>query len=755
MKSGHLKLLILIPLLAIAQVGIAQETDTQPNLQPSEQECLDTVQGAQAELPEVVNTNRGDTYYKFQWYLHGTAYQRYQRRDRLNENSTTSSIHINVEPAWEKGYRGEGTYIAIVDHDIDPKHPDLGPNLVTECSYDYNNENLHIHNPDNESPPGHGVQVSGIAIARGYNGVGIRGVAPLAKFFILSTGGGGSLGSFMNRLTRNRKITAVSNHSYSASPFGRLSNMLFKAIETGLSKGFYGKGTVYVWAAGNQASLDYNTNYNTWANHYSGVTVCSVDYQGKHNDESNQGASLWVCAPSIDAHSRYGIFTTAVGVGANYGGGRYTSLAGGTSSSTPMVSGVVALMRQANPNLSWRDVKLILAASAAHNDPEDSDWQSTSIKYGAFAADPNGRYRFNHKYGFGLVDAYQAVRIAEHWVNLPEQATAAQAHKQINTTATRIESSLLVQSDIDFIEHVEPTIDFKINRWRDLSIELISPAGTTSILAARARRTSINRGYDGAWRFGSSKHLGEAPSGTWRLIARNALGGMITLRNWKLKIRGYQVQLDAVATDHLSDLNKDNELTLSLSGAHWREALTPSDFRLNNAPPGLNISSIEHTSSSQVIKLKLGFTGSLDKAYLFEVAATTATVSNLVGSLTSNAVEIAPINLQKTSLFASILGLSYHLSASELLTSPTTLSYIIELLDETQQSVLEATELAELGFTIEDGAIYGIPKQVGRYHLRVRAMREEGGVIREETFAFNILPPVKIRAKVFLEGFLQ
>ena len=40
----------------------------------------------------------------------------------------------------------------------------------------------------------------------------------------------------------------------------------------------------------------------------------------------------------------------------------------GTSSSTPMVAGVAALMLQANPNLSWRDVRVILAKTARQND---------------------------------------------------------------------------------------------------------------------------------------------------------------------------------------------------------------------------------------------------------------------------------------------------------------------------------------------------------------------------------------------------
>ena len=175
LKSAHLKFLVLISLLAVVQVGIAHGSDNMPRLRYSEQECLDSVQRAQAMPLEAVDTNRGDRYYRFQWHLSGTATAHQRRGNDLNENSTTRSIHINVEKVWEKGYRGEGTYIAIVDSDIDLNHPDLKPNLAIECSYDNNNKN---------EPRQHGVNVSGTAAARGYNGIGVRGVAPLAKFFV-------------------------------------------------------------------------------------------------------------------------------------------------------------------------------------------------------------------------------------------------------------------------------------------------------------------------------------------------------------------------------------------------------------------------------------------------------------------------------------------------------------------------------------------------------------------------------------------
>ena len=116
---------------------------------------------------------------------------------------------------------------------------------------------------------------------------------------------------------------------------------------------------------------------------------------------SEQGANLWVCAPSGDyVASRADIFTT-------YNYGRYGDDFGGTSAATPTVAGVVALVRAANTALTWRDVKLILAASARENRRTSSGWRIGASKYGA-----TGRYNFNHEYGFGVVNAKAAVDLA-------------------------------------------------------------------------------------------------------------------------------------------------------------------------------------------------------------------------------------------------------------------------------------------------------------------------------------------------------
>ena len=294
-------------------------------------------------------------------------------------------------------------------------------------------------------------------------------------------------------------------------------------------------------------------------------------------------------------------------------------------------------------------------------------------------------------------------------------------------------------------------INFSINKIANLSIELISPAGTTSVIAASAVGSGITRGYDDAWRFGSSKHLGEDPSGTWRLIARNAVGEMMTLRNWKLKIRGYEVQLNAVASDDLSYLKGKTRLQLPLAGAHWKQALSPDNFRLRNAPPGLRIEEVVRATTTHA-ELILDLSADLaDADYLFQVEATTETVSNFSGALLSNDLKIARIAVKEATIPEGRVGSNYHFVASDILSSPMPLSYNITLLDEMQNEL----QPDEFGFSIEGATLRGTPTRAGRYQMRITATRDDG-ISREEHFAFAVAPRiVQTQLRVFLEGLLR
>ena len=128
--------------------------------------------------------------------------------------------------------------------------------------------------------------------------------------------------------------------------------------------GFGGLGTLYVNAAGNggvhgernAVEFEYTTHDEN-NSHIGAVPVCAVGQDGlRITDISEMGTNLWVCGLS-DGINQAGIFTTS-----QYG--RYRYGFGGTSSASPTVGGSVALIRDAYPALSYRDIKLILAGSA-------------------------------------------------------------------------------------------------------------------------------------------------------------------------------------------------------------------------------------------------------------------------------------------------------------------------------------------------------------------------------------------------------
>ena len=734
------KILIALCLLANAQALIAQEANTEDSM-------------------------LSDPMYRFQWHLSGEGFawpgeNQSGQNQPFGINPSTQTVHLNVAEVWKK-YKGDGIYIAIVES-MNVNHEDLKANIAREYSHVYGTPRT------NSFLVSHGTAVAGVAAARGYNGIGVRGVAPFAKIFNLS-GDGFTTADSADSFTRHSTITAVSNHSYVRGPFKYISPMIYMAMETGIDEGFHGKGTVYVLGAGNSGDSGDNSNYDMYKNYHAGVTVCGVDYQGKYNNKSSEpGANLWICALVAEKelpgkHSKYSIVTTDLVESYQHYKG-YKIRASGTSNATPMIAGIVALMRQANRNLSWRDVKVILADSAVKTDPDDKGWGQSGMKYGSF----DERYHFNHQYGFGLVDAKAAVDLAEEWVNLPPREEDAVVKEEINSTARTISKSLIMESDIDFIEHVDATIDFSINKIRDLSIELISPSGTKSILAASGYDSE--RGYNHQlfgnrdpqpWRFGSSRHLGEPASGEWRLIARNArAGNTITLRSWELRIRGYQVKLEAVAAENLSDLNQaEPPLTLSLHGALWKETLEPSDFILRKAPSNLSIASVTTTTEVQQIQLKLELAdGKLDGDYDFQVVATTGTVSNHSTPLISNDIEIARIAHNKEAVIPQgTVGFNYVFTAEDILISPTTLRYVIKVVQIVNGKETEM-DLETLGFTQKGPIISGTPQVLGTHRFKITARRQNDETIsRTEYITLNVQPPYTVRTqiKVYPEGLLE
>ncbi|WP_419944990.1 cadherin domain-containing protein [Candidatus Poriferisodalis sp.] len=471
-----------------------------------------------------------DPLFGCQWYL-----------SNVGQFGGTSGEDINLGSVWDT-YKGDGVNVVVVDDGGDYFHEDLAANVDTTRNHSYNEAN-------DVFAGAHGTLVAGVLAARD-NGVGVRGVAPRVTFgfFDMLSAERVELSNEADAMTRNRVTTSVSNNSWGPldNPLASRSHQLWeRAIETGLSEGAGGHGVVYVWAAGN-GRLDGDwSSLDEYANYYGVIAACAVNNDGEQNRFTESGPNLWVCAPSGDTTPKAGIpfrlpSDTELATTGVYS--RYESV-GGTSAATPIVAGTAALLRDVDSTLSWRDVKLILAASARKNDAADTGWETGASKRGAA-----GDYSFNHKYGFGVVDVSTAVALAESWTKVPKMRTAVAedgTSRSVAGTNGSIVSTVSLGGDVDFVEAVEVNIDFAAPEFRDLRIELESPSGAVSVLSTDASECQVRIGgcpLTGVFRFGSARHLGEDPRGTWTLrVVDQIVGGVAnTVKSWELRVYGHR-----------------------------------------------------------------------------------------------------------------------------------------------------------------------------------------------------------------------
>jgi subtilisin-like proprotein convertase family protein len=355
------------------------------------------------------------------------------------------------------------------------------------------------------------------------------------------------------------------------------------------------------------------------------------------SDYSEVGAPLWVCAPSSDRRADYRSIVTTEN------SDRYSNTFGGTSASASIVSGVAALMRHANPELTWRDLKLILAASARKNDPENTGWEDGARRYESDSA--TEVYSFNHEYGFGVVDAKAAIDLARNWSNfppLPPMKSERAASGSINTPIPEapsfgnpgtVTSKLTLNTGIRFTEFVEIRASFRRTSLRDLDIELVSPSGAVSKLA-EPYYTIDGVPLSGEIRFGSAKHLGEDPNGQWTLRMTDRIRfGTGTLDSWSIKVYGHEppaVTLNTAPVFSDSEGNLITETVRSVAentaeGQNIGDSVAATDAEddtLTYTLGGADADSFDIDASTGQLKTKATLNFEAQASYSVDVTAT-------------------------------------------------------------------------------------------------------------------------------------
>lgn len=519
-----------------------------------------------------------DTYFSQQWHLRNTG-----------QNGGTAGIDINVTSVWDR-WRGAGIVIGIVDDGLQTSHADLSPNVDSALGWDFN---LNDPNPyPDYSGDTHGTRVAGVTGARGNNGQGVVGVAYEASLAGLRLISGAPAAVETDTqdaaaMLHSNAVIHIKNNSWGAyDGDGRLEGpgpLMQTALAEGTAHGRGGKGTVYVFAGGNGLPYGEDINYDGFANSIHVIAVGAISDRGAQASYSEPGACLVIAAPSgsggrLCYGGRQGITTTDLmgSSGENYTGAScevansdYTQTFDGTSASTPVVSGVVALLLQANPALSHRDVKEILMRSATKVSATDPDWATNSAGVA-----------HNHKFGAGLVNAGAAVALATNWVGLEPQTNFLLLLTNLNlpvpdNNAAGVTNMFVVTNRGFRVENVTLRVTLPHASHGDLAVTLTSPHSLQSRMATV--HSSSGSGYNG-WTFNSVRHWGEAAEGVWTVkIADLRAGNTGTLQTLELTLYGSV----PAASLSIGTTNQHPVLSLRVLAPGWNYVLEESSNLTN------------------------------------------------------------------------------------------------------------------------------------------------------------------------------
>ncbi len=429
-------------------------------------------------------------------------------------SSSTIAPNLTTIPSWndfQLDVTGQGVVIGIVDNGLQFTHPALQSNYRSDLSRDFNEIVNGSYDTDPTPLPDqmHGTAMGLMAAG---NGAGVTGVAPDASLAGLrltaDTVFDSQIGDALSYLNQDIDIY---NNSWGDSYWLDLPQSEFE-LETGANRGRDGLGSIFVFEAGDNGLSQLNANYNPFANSRHTIAVAAIDANGGHALESEPGAPILVSA-----------YSNLTGFEGN---------TGSTDSAAAAVSGVTALMLEANPTLTWRDVQHILIQTAQKNDLSDSDWTINGAGY-----------HINHKYGFGAVDVAAAVEAATNWTPLEPEVVAREKHtftqgQLIPESASSggIEDTITIKEDIN-VEWVEVMFDATHDFQGDLRIVLTSPDGTQSVLAES--HTELSEESHG-WLFTSARHWGESSLGDWKLQVFDQEDNDLTgiWDSWQLNVFG-------------------------------------------------------------------------------------------------------------------------------------------------------------------------------------------------------------------------
>lgn len=556
-----------------------------------------------------------------QWHLH-TA---------LNDPDYDTRSCSLCEDAWFAldSFGDRDVVVAVTDDGCKLDHQDFASANKFQ-SWGYLRGNRLINAADVDAVPGemyksgsnHGTSCAGV-IAGDVNSVLTVGGAPDCRLLPIQwESSGPSLFISDSKLLTVLDFIAdkadVMSNSWGSSPTSTWAlpvlNRIRALSETG---GRRGKGIVFLWAAGNEncpISLTTGTDVpytNGWRQNANGswvwegvkrsrsfrhnltdipgvMHIAALASTARRSHYSNYGPGVSLCAPTSNSHAYFRVTVRGLGVTTATGQAqKVTDSFGGTSSATPLVAGVAALVISANPALSASEVIAILKQTAskgldmqayprtgpASYDP-NPNWDVSPVApfdAGTFidSGDPDGSW--SPWFGYGRVDALAAV--SEALARIPGTPGITFTGASSPNASIPDNDSNGIQDVIVCNQHINLAsvrIGVKLSHTYigDLRITLRSPTGSAVLLHDRngGNQHDLDTVYEISNTPGLNSLKGESALGAWSLLVQD-LASVDTgfLNQWSLFISG--------ATDTVVRLEDTPALTIpdNLSGGVTRQ----------------------------------------------------------------------------------------------------------------------------------------------------------------------------------------
>ncbi|MFU2137234.1 S8 family serine peptidase [Gallibacterium anatis] len=520
--------------------------------------------------------------------------------------------------AWEH-YTGQGIKIgqfepsgpfSVAEEVADYRNPELRANIDKNWRYGYE----FATREEDKLFSKHATEVASVMVGarNGEDGVGVAYNATLASYWV----------GVDTRSLAKMKDYDVVNHSWGSKEnfVKQLQNEKDQTIadkwlsdnyRAALIQGRNGLGTVIVNSAGNERMQGGNANYSYLTSSPYTVVVGAAQLDDNHKTViapySNAGASVLV-----SAHGSHVVTTSRRLINANGGTlGSESASVNGTSYSAPIVTGIIALMLEANPNLGYRDVQEILSLTATSENVLAGDWQ-----WNGDSTWNNGGRHVSHDFGYGLVDAKAAVRLAENWhmqstydnqTRLEHIYRSGKLDQQIDDNGGR-QFSVTVNSSTLRVENVSVTVNLTHSRASDVALKLISPSGTESLLLNEAGKSKDNpegdKTFNGSqtlqYTFNTALLRGESVVGEWKLqVFDTTTGETGTLHDWSLSFEGFA--------------NNANDTYVYTDEYRY---LSETRSSLQDTDGGFDIVNVAAMSGNMFVDLNMGF-GNLNGSFLF------------------------------------------------------------------------------------------------------------------------------------------